>query len=109
MTDMRTEHDSLGAVQVASEALWGAQTQRSLQNFRIGSDRFPLRFIYAFAIVKKAAALANQQLGKLSADRARLIAAVCDEILKPYPSDGCHTHHSGSGVFGVQGTAGFCG
>lgn len=82
MTDMRTEHDSLGAVQVASEALWGAQTQRSLQNFRIGSHRFPLRFIYAFAIVKKAAALANHQLGKLSADRARLIAAVCDEILK---------------------------
>ena len=106
MTDMRTEHDSLGAVQVASEALWGAQTQRSLQNFRIGSDRFPLRFIYAFAIVKKAAALANQQLGKLSADRARLIAAVCDEILKGRHDDQFPLSQPAGGAGAAQNVAG---
>lgn len=79
---MRTEHDSIGEVELADEVLWGAQTQRSLHNFRIGHDRFSREFIHAFALVKKAAARANQAQGKLPAKQADLIAAVCDEIAK---------------------------
>ncbi|HBN15131.1 MAG: class II fumarate hydratase [Pseudomonadota bacterium] len=78
----RQERDSLGPVEVSEQVLWGAQTQRSLQNFAIGDHRFPRQFIHAFAKVKKAAASSNQALGGLSEDRARLIAAVCDEILQ---------------------------
>ncbi|MAO38825.1 MAG: fumarate hydratase, class II [Pseudohongiella sp.] len=78
----RQERDSLGPVEVSDQVLWGAQTQRSLQNFAIGDHRFPRQFIHAFAQVKKAAASSNQALGRLSEDRARLIAAVCDEILQ---------------------------
>ncbi|MDH7945076.1 class II fumarate hydratase [Pseudohongiella sp. SYSU M77423] len=78
----RQERDSLGPVEVSEQVLWGAQTQRSLQNFAIGDHRFPRQFIHAFAQVKKAAASSNQALGRLSEDRARLIAAVCDEILQ---------------------------
>ncbi len=78
----RQERDSLGPVEVSEQVLWGAQTQRSLQNFAIGDHRFPRQFIHAFAQVKKAAASTNQALGGLSEDRAWLIAAVCDEILQ---------------------------
>jgi len=77
----RIEHDSLGAVVVPAEALWGAQTQRSLQHFRIGQDCFGERFIHAFALVKKAAALSNRALGALDETRCALIVQVCDEIL----------------------------
>ena len=77
----RTERDSLGPVEVAADCLWGAQTQRSLSNFAIGEHRFPQPFIEAFAQVKKAAALANQKLGKLSPDNAGLIVGGCDEII----------------------------
>lgn len=80
-TSHRTEKDSIGPVQVPGEALWGAQTQRSTQYFRIGDARFPLSFIHAFALVKKAAASGNLALGKLDGDRAGLIMQVCDEIL----------------------------
>lgn len=84
---MRTETDSMGAIDVPVEALWGAQTQRSLQNFRIGvqlrgGQQFPLAFIYAFAQVKKATALANTELGILSGDVCALIAQACDEIIQ---------------------------
>ena len=78
---VRMEHDTLGAVAVPSTALWGAQTQRSLQHFRIGADRFNGRFIRAFALVKKAAAQSNLALGGLDASRCALIVQVCDEIL----------------------------
>jgi fumarate hydratase, class II len=78
----RTEHDSLGDVQVADDVLWGAQTQRSLHYFNIGTERFPPPFIHAFALVKKAAAIANKNLGKLPSDRAALIVSVCDEIMQ---------------------------
>lgn len=82
----RNESDSMGSIAVAADALWGAQTQRSLQNFRIGSQlrggqQFPLSFIYAFAQVKKAAALANRELGKLSELPCQLITQACDEII----------------------------
>jgi len=77
----RVEYDTLGEVPVPEDKLWGAQTQRSLQNFKIGGHRMPREVIYALAIAKKAAALANAELGVLPEDKARLIAEVCDEIL----------------------------
>ncbi|MBU2098389.1 MAG: class II fumarate hydratase [Gammaproteobacteria bacterium] len=83
----RTEHDSLGEVDVPAGVLWGAQTQRSLHFFAIGQDRFPPAFINAFALVKKAAALANHELGKLSADKKNLIVAACDEIIQGRHAD----------------------
>lgn len=77
----RTESDSLGDVKVPAEAWWGPQTQRSIENFAIGSQRFPAAFIHAFALVKKAAALSNYELGKLDKERSHLIGAACDEII----------------------------
>ncbi|MEN9369346.1 MAG: class fumarate hydratase [Bacteroidota bacterium] len=81
--EYRIEKDSLGEVQVPAHKYWAAQTQRSLQNFKIGgpADRMPLEIIRAFAILKKAAALTNQDLGVLAADKAALIGTVCEEIL----------------------------
>lgn len=79
----RTEHDTMGPVEVPVNSYWGAQTQRSLQNFNIGQpqSQMPLPVIYAFAILKKAAAATNCALGVLSQEKADAIAAVCDEIL----------------------------
>ena len=73
----------MGEVQVPAHRYWGAQTQRSRENFKIGdeSTRMPLEVIYAFAILKKSAAEANQQLGVISEEKAQIIAQVCDEIL----------------------------
>jgi fumarate hydratase, class II len=79
--DYRIEYDTLGEVQVPADKLWGAQTQRSLQNFKIGGHRMPREVIYALAIAKKAAALTNAELGVLPEDKAQIIAEVCDEIL----------------------------
>lgn len=79
--DYRTERDTLGEVQVASDRYWGAQTQRSLENFRIGRQKMPLEVIYAFAILKKAAALVNGELGLLPQEKVQVICEVCDEIL----------------------------
>jgi fumarate hydratase class II len=76
----RIEKDTMGEVQVASDRYWGAQTQRSLENFRIGGERMPLPIIRAFAVLKKACALTNAELGVLAADKANMIADVCDEI-----------------------------
>jgi len=81
MAGQRIERDSLGEVAIAADALWGAQTQRSLENFPIGGQRFPLAFIHDFALVKKAAALANCELGELTERRRELICAACDEIV----------------------------
>lgn len=82
--EYRIEKDSLGEVQVPAHKYWAAQTQRSLQNFKIGgpADRMPLEIIRAFAILKKAAALTNQDLGVLAAEKAALIGTVCEEILE---------------------------
>jgi len=77
----RKEQDGLGSVDVPVEALWGAQTQRSINNFDIGGDRFPEDFIQTFALVKKAAARANCELGLLPALQTRLICQACDEII----------------------------
>jgi fumarate hydratase class II len=72
----------MGEVKVPADKLWGAQTQRSKENFRIGNSRMPLEVIYAFAILKKAAALANMECGVLSSEKAEQIGKVCDEILE---------------------------
>ena len=77
----RTEHDTMGDVQVPSDKYWGAQTQRSKQNFLIGEDLMPKEIIYAFAYLKKAAAMANFECGVLPEDKMKLISEVCDEIL----------------------------
>jgi fumarate hydratase, class II len=83
MADTRREHDSLGPVDVPADRLWGAQTQRSLENFPIGRGRFvwgrPV--IRAFGILKKAAALANGRLGQLPCEKVEAIAAACDEVI----------------------------
>ena len=78
----RIEHDTMGQVEVPADKYWGAQTQRSLQNFAIGGAnmKMPMEVVRAFAVLKKAAARTNQQLGVLSAEKADLIAQVCDEI-----------------------------
>ena len=78
----RTEKDTLGDVKVPSDKLWGAQTERSRNNFRIGATAsMPLEIVYGFAYLKKSAAYSNCELGVLSEKKRDLIAAVCDEIL----------------------------
>ena len=78
----RTEHDTMGDVQVPAEKFWGAQTERSRNNFKIGPEAsMPQEIIEAFAILKKAAAFANCELGVLSEEKRDMIAHVCDEIL----------------------------
>lgn len=81
MTTFRQEKDTLGYVDVPADKYWGAQTQRSTQNFKIGGHRMPIEVIHAFAILKKAAARANVLCGVLPSDKAERIAQVCDEIL----------------------------
>jgi fumarate hydratase class II len=76
----RIEHDSMGEVSVEADKLWGAQTQRSLENFEIGTEKMPLEIIRAFAILKKAAALVNVELGTLDSRIADAIVTACDEI-----------------------------
>ena len=85
----RIEQDSMGQVKVPADKYWGAQTQRSYENFVIGSEKMPKEIIYAFAILKKSAAKANCLLGKLSEEKYKLISAVCNEIL-----EGQHDRHS---------------
>ena len=77
----RIEHDTMGEVRVPADALWGAQTQRSHENFRIGGEHMPHEIIRAFALLKKAAACANRDLGKMDDATCELIGLVCDEIL----------------------------
>lgn len=78
----RTEKDTMGPVQVPADKYWGAQTQRSRENFTIGGQTMPSEVIRAFAILKKAAAHANFELGVLPADKKDIISKVCDEILE---------------------------
>jgi fumarate hydratase class II len=80
---IRIEKDTMGPVEVPSNAYWGAQTQRSINNFKIGGEknRMPIEIIHAFAILKKAAALTNAELGVLDPAKADIIAKVCDEVL----------------------------
>jgi fumarate hydratase, class II len=81
--DYRIEHDTMGEVQVPADKYWGAQTERSRNNFKIGPEAsMPLEIIYAFAYLKKAAAKVNFDLGVLSAEKRDMISKVCDEILE---------------------------
>ena len=77
----RTESDSMGQIDVPANHYWGAQTQRSLLHFAIGEERIPREVILALALLKKAAALANEELGALAPDKARLIVQAAEEIL----------------------------
>ena len=77
----RIEKDTMGEIQVPDDKYWGAQTQRSLENFRIGGQRMPIEIVRAFAILKKAAALTNVELANFSNEKANAIAQACDEIL----------------------------
>ena len=79
--EKRIEKDTMGNVEVPAEKYWGAQTQRSKDNFKIGGQKMPDEIIKAFAYLKKAAALTNAELGVLAKEKAELIAQVCDEIL----------------------------
>ena len=78
---MRQEKDTMGIVDVPSDVYWGAQTQRSLNNFKIGNIKMPIEIIHALAIAKKAAANANCDLGVLSSEKKDAISQVCDEIM----------------------------
>ena len=82
MSDFRIEHDTMGKVEVPVSNYWGAQTQRSRNNFKIGDEAsMPKEIIYAFAYLKKAAAQANTELGVLTKEKSDLIGKACDEIL----------------------------
>jgi fumarate hydratase class II len=76
----RTEKDTMGEIQVPADKYWGAQTQRSLQNFKIGGHTMPMEVIHAFAVLKKAAALTNAELTDFPEEKVKVISQVCDEI-----------------------------
>src|SRR6185369_6141153 len=78
----RIETDSMGAIEVPADRYWGAQTQRSLHHFNIGHDRMPREMVRALGILKKAAALVNEELGKLPHDKAQLIVQAFDEVIE---------------------------
>lgn len=77
----RMEHDSMGEIAVEEDKYWGAQTQRSYENFKIGDEKIPLRIIYAFAHLKLACAKVNHELGRITKRKLDAIATACDEIL----------------------------
>lgn len=79
--NVRIEKDTMGTIEVPADHLWGAQTQRSFENFKIGDEKMPVALIIAFAELKKAASVANYQLGKLSQVKQAAIATACDEII----------------------------
>jgi len=86
--DYRIEKDTLGDVKVPKESLWGAQTERSKKNFKIGNpSSMPIEIIHAYAILKKSAAATNEELGVLSKEKSLLIQAVCDEIISNEHND----------------------
>src|SRR5208282_5835184 len=100
MTDTRDETDGLGVVAVPADKLWGAQTQRSLTYFNIGTNLMPREMIPAYAILKKACAIANHDGGRLDDQRYQLIVQVCDEILAGQHLDmfPLHVWMTGSGT-----------
>src|SRR2546426_10933260 len=81
MADYRVEHDPFGDSRLPADKLWGAQTQRSLENFRISGERMPLELVRALARVKRACALVNAELKALPEDKANAIVAAADEVL----------------------------
>ncbi|KWZ66326.1 class II fumarate hydratase [Bacillus altitudinis] len=81
MTEFRIEKDTMGEIKVPQDKFWGAQTQRSKENFKIGSEKMPKEVVNAFAILKRSTAIANERLGNLESEKAEAIAAVCDDII----------------------------
>ncbi|MFJ5964610.1 class II fumarate hydratase [Bacillus sp. NPDC093026] len=81
MTEFRIEKDTMGEIKVPKDKFWGAQTQRSKENFKIGSEKMPKEVVNAFAILKRSTAIANQRLGNLESEKAEAIVAVCDDII----------------------------
>ena len=79
--EYRIEQDSIGEVKVPADKYWAAQTQRSVENFKIGNQKMPIEIIKAFGVLKKCAAMTNAELGVLSQEKADLISDVCDEII----------------------------
>src|SRR5271170_2941958 len=100
MTEVRRETDSMGPVEVPADKLWGAQTQRSLEHFSIGKDLIPREMITSYAILKKAAAIANHASKRLADEPYKLIVQVCDEILAGQHHDmfPLHVWMTGSGT-----------
>jgi fumarate hydratase class II len=82
MTATRIETDSMGEIAVATNAYWGAQTQRSFQNFKISGEKFPREFIRAYGLVKKAAAIVNAELGEIKKEKGELISKAADEVIE---------------------------
>lgn len=97
---VRIEADSMGEVRVPANRLWGAQTQRSIEHFSIGTDLMPRQLIPAYAIVKRACAHANHAAGRLDGERHDLIVCACDEILAGHHNDNfpLHVWMTGSGT-----------
>ena len=85
--DYRIETDTMGQIQVPADKYYGAQTARSLMNFKIGGERMPKELIRAFGILKKAAALTNKELGILPAEKAELIVKAADEVIEGLLND----------------------
>src|SRR5499427_4732417 len=81
MAEYRIERDTFGEIRVPADRLWGAQTQRSLENFRISGERMPPELIHALALVKRSCARVNLELKTLPADKANAIAQAADEVL----------------------------
>ena len=79
--DVRIEYDSFGPIKVPKKHYWGAQTQRSFQNFKISTEKMPMEIIYALARVKKAAALVNNQLGRLDDEKTKAIVQAANEVI----------------------------
>ncbi len=79
--DFRVEKDTMGDIKVPAHALWGAQTQRSTENFKIGGDRFPREMIKAFGVLKKCAAMTNTELGLLDKKKSEFIIRAADEVI----------------------------
>ena len=79
--EYRIERDSMGEMQVPADRYWAAQTQRSYQNFKIGTEKMPVEIVHAFGILKKAAAMANHGLGKLDDAKFQAICAACDDVI----------------------------
>jgi fumarate hydratase class II len=87
MTANRIEKDSMGPIEVPADKLWGAQTQRSLEHFKISTEKMPVALVHALALTKRAAAQVNQDLGLLPAERAEAILKAADEVLADKHSD----------------------
>jgi len=98
--NFRIETDSMGEVRVPADKLWGAQTQRSLEHFSIGNDLIPIEMIESYAILKKSAAIVNNNSGRLKAEKKDLIVQVCEEILEGKHNDQfpLHVWMTGSGT-----------